>query len=56
MRNIIFQNKLSLGDVVVSTAVIRDLNRAYPKEFKTGYAGTASEFFVNNPFIYNFKD
>jgi|DEB0MinimDraft_4_1074332.scaffolds.fasta_scaffold00193_6 ADP-heptose:LPS heptosyltransferase len=56
MRKIIFQNKLSLGDVVVCTAAIRDLHRAYPGEFKTGYTGTAPELFKNNPHIENFND
>ena len=56
MRKIILQNKLSLGDVVVCTAAIRDLHRAYPGEFKTEYTGTASELFKNNPYIKTFKD
>ena len=55
MRKIIFQNKLSLGDVVVCTAAIRDLHRAYPEEFQTDYTGSASELFENNPYIHKFS-
>jgi hypothetical protein len=54
MRKIILENKLSLGDVVVSTAVFRDIHRKYPGEFQLDYRGTASEIFDHNPNIHKF--
>lgn len=54
MKNIMFNNKLSLGDVVVCTAAIRDLHKAHPGKFKTGYIGTASALFEHNPYIHDF--
>ena len=54
MRKIILENKLSLGDVVVSTSVFRDLHKKYPGQFQTGYQGSASELFEHNPYIQKF--
>lgn len=51
MRQIIFHNPLSPGDVVVSTAAIRDLHAAHPGKFLTGYKGTARELLKFNPHI-----
>jgi len=50
-KRILFWNPLSPGDVLVSTAVIRDLHKAYPGEYITGYKGSAPEIFENNPYI-----
>lgn len=50
-KKIIFHNPLSPGDVVVSSALIRDLHRCYPGQYKTDYTGTVSEYFWNAPHI-----
>ena len=50
-KRILFHNPLSPGDVLVNTAVIRDLHLAYPGQFLTGYKGTAQEIMENNPYI-----
>lgn len=51
MRELVLENKLSPGDVVVCTAAIRDLHRAHPGKFKTEYRGVAPQVFENNPYI-----
>lgn len=50
-RKFIFENPLSPGDVVVSSALIRDLHRQYPGEFVTDYVGTAESYFWHAPYI-----
>jgi len=51
MRKILFKNPLSPGDVIVSTAALRDLKRAHPDEFSIGYEGTCRELLRFNPYI-----
>lgn len=51
MRELVLENKLSPGDVVVCSAAIRDLHRAHPGEFKTEYRGVAPQVFEHNPNI-----
>lgn len=51
MRELILENKLSPGDVVVCSAAIRDLHKAHPGKFKTEYRGVAPQVFENNPNI-----
>jgi len=51
MREIVFENKQSPGDVVVCSAAIRDLHLAHPGKFKTTYQGVAPQVFENNPNI-----
>lgn len=53
MRKLLLRNNLSLGDVVVCSAAIRDLHRAHPNKFITGYAGSCDQVFENNPHIKN---
>lgn len=50
-KKLIFRNPLSPGDVVVSSALIRDLHRCYPGEFVTDYRGTIESYFYHAPYI-----
>lgn len=50
-QKLIFHNPLSPGDVVVSSALIRDLHRCYPGEYVTDYTGTSESYFWNAPYI-----
>jgi ADP-heptose:LPS heptosyltransferase len=50
-KKIIFHNPLSPGDVVVGSALIRDLHACYPGQFVTDYTGTTESYFRNAPYI-----
>lgn len=50
-QSIIFQHVLAPGDVLVMTAAIRDLHRCYPGRFETAVRTTASDIWLNNPYI-----
>jgi hypothetical protein len=51
MRKLLLRNSLSLGDVVVCSAAIRDLHKAHPGKFLTGYTGSCAQVFDHNPYI-----
>ena len=51
MPDWIFENWLSAGDVVMLTAAVRDLHRAYPGRFRTDVRGSAAELWAYNPFL-----
>jgi ADP-heptose:LPS heptosyltransferase len=51
MKRILLTSSLSPGDVVVASALIRDVHRAYPGQFELGYKGTAESYFWHNPNI-----
>lgn len=51
-RKIILKNDLSPGDVTVMTATIKALHQTHPKEFITGYRGTAPQLMEFNPYIH----
>lgn len=50
-KKFIFHNPLSPGDVVVSSALIRDLHRCYPGQYVTDYRGTVESYFWGAPHI-----
>lgn len=56
MRKLLLRNNLSLGDVVVCSAAIRDLHKAHPGKFLTGYTGSCSQVFEHNPNIQDVPD
>ena len=56
MRKLLLRNNLSLGDVVVCSAAIRDLHKAHPGKFITGYTGSCDKVFQHNPYIQNEPD
>jgi ADP-heptose:LPS heptosyltransferase len=49
MPDWIFEHWLSAGDVVMLTAAVRDLHRAYPGRFRTDVRGSAAELWAYNP-------
>lgn len=51
MPDWIFENWLSAGDVVMLTAAVRDLHRAYPGRFRTDVRGSAAELWAYNPYL-----
>lgn len=55
-KKIIVKNRLSLGDVVVSTSVIRDLFLQHNDKFSIDYRGSAKQVFENNPYLTPLKD
>ncbi len=51
MEKWIFKNSLSPGDIVVLTAAIRDLHRAYPGRFLTDVRTPFPQIWENNPYL-----
>jgi ADP-heptose:LPS heptosyltransferase len=51
MRKLILRNFLSAGDIVMLTAAVRDLHRAYPGEFLTDVRTPFPDLWAHNPFI-----
>jgi ADP-heptose:LPS heptosyltransferase len=51
MEKWIFENWLSPGDVVMLTAAIRDLHRAYPGRFLTDVRTSCAPLWENNPYL-----
>jgi len=49
VRRLLLTSNLSPGDVVVASALIRDIHRCYPGMFELGYKGTAESYFWHNP-------
>jgi hypothetical protein len=54
VHKLILRNWQSPGDIMMMTAAVRDLHRAYPGRFLTGVNTSASEIWANNPYISNF--
>lgn len=50
-KKLILKCNLSPGDIVMLTAAVRDLHRAYPGRYLTDVRTTASELWGNNPYI-----
>ena len=48
---IIIQQMQAPGDILMLTAALRDLHKAYPQQFLTDVRTSANEFFENNPYI-----
>ena len=55
MQKILLTNFLSPGDIVVMTAAIRDLKRAYPSDFVIDVTTACDRLFDFNPFITKFN-
>lgn len=51
MRKLILRNFLSAGDIVMLTAAVRDLHRAYPGEFQTDVRTPFPDLWDHNPFL-----
>jgi ADP-heptose:LPS heptosyltransferase len=51
MRKLILRNGLSLGDIVLLTATVRDLHRCYPGQFVTDVRTTFHELWEHNPHL-----
>jgi ADP-heptose:LPS heptosyltransferase len=51
MEKWVFENWLSPGDVVMLTAAIRDLHRAYPVRFLTDVRTACPALWENNPYL-----
>lgn len=51
MRKLILRNGQSPGDIVMLTAAVRDLHRAYPGEFQTDVRTLCPEIWENNPYL-----
>jgi ADP-heptose:LPS heptosyltransferase len=51
MQKLLLKCPLSPGDVVMLTAAVRDLHRAYPGRFLTGVNTTAMSLWDHNPWI-----
>jgi ADP-heptose:LPS heptosyltransferase len=47
-------NRQSMGDIVMLTAVVRDLHRAYPGRFITGVDSSCSALWRHNPYLSQF--
>lgn len=51
MEKLLFENWLSPGDIVMLTAAIRDLHRAYPGRFLTDVRTSCPALWENNPHL-----
>jgi hypothetical protein len=51
MRKLILKNDYSLGDVVLLTAAVRDLHRAYPNQLETDVRTGFPELWRHNPHL-----
>jgi ADP-heptose:LPS heptosyltransferase len=51
MQDWIFENWLSAGDIVMLTAAVRDLHRAYPGQFRTDVRTSAPALWAHNPYL-----
>lgn len=50
-KRIIFECNLSLGDIVMLTAAVRDLHLSYPDQFATDVRTPYPELWENNPYL-----
>ena len=56
MEKLILKNFLSVGDIVMLTAAVRDLHRCYPKRFITDVRTPYPELWENNPYMTSLAD
>ena len=56
MRKLILRNHQSPGDIVMLTAAVRDLHRAYPGRFLTDVRTPCPHMWENNPYITPLRD
>lgn len=54
-KALILRNRLAGGDILVMTAAIRSLHKAYPGKYLTDVDTPANEIFENNPHITDLK-
>jgi hypothetical protein len=54
VHKLVLKNHQSPGDIVMMTAAVRDLHRAYPGRFITDVVTTCEEIWENNPYITRF--
>jgi len=54
IQRLCIRNSQSPGDILMLTATIRDLNKAYPGKFKTAVRTSCKELWDNNPYISDF--
>lgn len=55
MKRILLKSFLSPGDIVVMTAMVRDLQTAHPGKFEVFVSTTCEELWENNPFATVYK-
>ena len=51
MRNFIFRCPLSLGDIVLLTAAVRDLQRHFPGSYRVGVRTFFPDLWAHNPYL-----
>ena len=51
MRKLIFKNHQSPGDILMLTALVRDLHRAHPGRFRTDVRTACPQLWENNPYL-----
>lgn len=56
MRKLILKNFLSLGDIVMLTAAVRDLHRAHPQRFLTDVRTSCGALWEHNPYLTRMAD
>lgn len=49
-QQLILSHKLAPGDIMMMTAMVRDLHRCYPNRYLTDVDTTAPELWINNPY------
>ena len=50
-QKVLIRNSLSVGDIVMLTAAVRDLHKAYPERFETQVQTSCCEIWENNPLV-----
>jgi ADP-heptose:LPS heptosyltransferase len=50
-RRLLLRSYLSPGDILMLTAAVRDLHRAYPNQFQTAVETSASDLWMHNPYV-----
>lgn len=55
-RRLVLTNWQSPGDIVMMTAAVRDLHRAYPERFLTHVVTSCGELWQSNPYISTFPE
>ena len=56
VKKLILRSNLSPGDILMVTAVVRDLHRCYPGQFKIGVRTTCAELWEANPYLSTLSD
>lgn len=56
MRKFILEHKRAVGDVLVLSALVRDLALAYPNQYAVDVCSSLPELWLNNPYITKFSE